>query len=176
MINLEKLGKRISIIGCSCSGKSTLAKKLSDKLIIPAHYLDQLAHYPNTNWQRSSDQALIAAHNDILKQDQWIIDGNYSICMPERLAAATAVVWLDMNVLSSAVRYLTRSIQNDPQRAGRLSGAKSEFNFFLLKHILITYPKNRIKYQHLLKAYDGKSLCITNMASLTRHLKHWNLQ
>ena len=76
MITLDQMGKRICIIGCSNSGKSTLADALSKKLNIPAHHLDQYAHIENSNWQRTPDEILIETHNNIIKQDAWIIDGN----------------------------------------------------------------------------------------------------
>jgi adenylate kinase family enzyme len=44
MIPLENLGKRISIIGLSSGGKSTLAKALGEKLQVNVCHLDQIAH------------------------------------------------------------------------------------------------------------------------------------
>src|SRR5476649_832584 len=126
MITLDQLGNRICIIGCSNSGKSTLADSLSKKLNIPAYHLDQYAHLENSKWQRQSDEILIENHNNIIKQDAWIIDGNYSVCMAPRLDLATSVIWIDPSVYSSIVRYLFRSIKNDPNRPGRLVGAKNE--------------------------------------------------
>jgi adenylate kinase family enzyme len=143
MIGLEQLGKRISIIGCSNSGKSTLADALAKKLAIPVYHLDQYAHVVGSNWQRQPDDMLIEQHEAIIQQDAWIIDGNYSVCMPSRLDLSTAVIWLDLNVYGSVLRYLLRSIKNKPDRPGRLMGAKKEFSFsssaprgyFLINHL-----------------------------------------
>lgn len=41
MITLDKLDNRICIIGCSNSGKSTLANALANKLNISVYHLDQ---------------------------------------------------------------------------------------------------------------------------------------
>jgi len=150
MVSLDKIGKRICILGCSNSGKSTLADALSEKLNIPAYHLDQISHIENTKWERNSDEALIEKHSGIIKQDAWIIDGNYSVCMKKRLELATFVIWLDPNVFSSVLRYLFRSFKNNPNRAGRLTGAKNEFGFWLIKWIIFNYPKNRKKYQKIL--------------------------
>lgn len=175
MINIDELGKKICIIGCSSSGKSTLAEKLAVKLNIPAYHLDILAHYPHSKWERKSDPELIAAHAAILKKDKWIIDGNYSVCMPERIKEANSIIWLDTNVLTSALRYVVRSLKNSPERTGRLPGAKNEFRLFMLKQILFIYPKNRVKYQKLMSNCKKSVVSIVDMKSLNHYYTQWNL-
>lgn len=176
MITPDKMGKRICIIGCSNSGKSTLANALSRKLSIPAYHLDQIAHIENSKWQRNSNELLIGKHNDIIKQNSWIIDGNYSVCMQERLDLATYVIWLDPNVFSSVIRYFFRSFKNDPDRPGRLSGAKNEFGFWLIKWIIFNYPKNRKKYQEVLASKPNLPILhITSMKLLKKYYMLWDI-
>ncbi len=79
MLSLHDLGNRICILGCSNSGKSTLADALSNKLTISAHHLDQYPHVENSNWHRYSDEILIKRHSNIFKENSCIIDGNYSV-------------------------------------------------------------------------------------------------
>lgn len=176
MITLDKLGHRICIIGCSNSGKSTLAAALSKKLNIAAYHLDKYAHVENSNWLRQPDNILIESHSKIIKSDAWIIDGNYSVCMKERVERATAVIWLDPSVYSSVVRYCLRCIKNDKGRAGRLTGAKNEFSFWLIKWIVFNYPKNRLKYQSLLESIINKPVIhIKTMASLNDYYQFWGI-
>jgi adenylate kinase family enzyme len=177
MITLDKIGKRICILGCSNSGKSTLADALSKKLNIAAYHLDQLAHIENSKWERNSDEILIQKHNAIIKQDTWIIDGNYSACMNERLDLATFVIWLDPNVFSCVRRYLFRSFKNDPNRPGRLSGAKNELALWLIKWIVFNYPKNRKKYQKILKGKPNLPvLHIGSMRLLKKYYDFWGIK
>lgn len=176
MITLDKLGNRICIIGCSNSGKSTLADALSKKLNIHAYHLDQYAHLQNSNWQRQSDEMLIAEHSKILKMNSWIIEGNYSVCMKSRFDSATSVIWLDPNVFSSIFRYLLRSIENDKNRPGRLAGAEKDFSFWLIKWMLFNYPKNRLKYQKLLESRkDLPVLEIKSMSLLKAYYRFWGI-
>jgi adenylate kinase family enzyme len=176
MISLDEMGKRICIIGCSNSGKSTLADALSKKLDILAHHLDQYAHFENSKWQRKSDEMLIESHRDIIHQESWIIDGNHSVCMNERLDNATFVIWIDPNVYSSVFRYLFRSIKNDPNRPGRLAGAKNEFSLGLIKWIVFNYPKNRKKYQKSLESKPNLSvLHIESIKSLNVYYAFWGI-
>ena len=177
MRKISELGNRICIIGCSNSGKSTLADALSRRLNIPAHHLDQSAHIENSKWQRNSDAHLVEKHNAIIKQDAWIIDGNYSVCMKERLDYATSVIWLDPNVLSSVLRYLSRCFKNNPDRPGGLTGAKNEFNFWLIKWIIFNYPKNRRKYQKILAGKPNLPvLHIGSMKQLKKYYDFWGIQ
>lgn len=150
---LERLGHRICILGPSNSGKSTLARRLSVYLNIPCYHLDQIAHYPNTDWQRRPDTELTAEQAQIISQPAWIIDGNYKICLPERLAYATAVLWIDPPLPGCLWRYFWRSQKNDPNRPGRLHGSKREFGWELVRYTLFQYPKNRPAYQKLLDDY-----------------------
>lgn len=176
MVTLNQLGKRICIIGCSNSGKSTLADALSKKLNIPAYHLDQFAHIENSSWQRQSDEILIENHSNIIKNDSWIIDGNYSVCMKPRIDFATSVIWLDPNIYRCVFRYLLRSIKNDKSRPGRLAGAKNEFSFWLIKWIIFNYPKNRKKYQKILECrQDLTILQIKSMSSLRNYYKLWEI-
>ncbi|MCX7120165.1 MAG: adenylate kinase [Gammaproteobacteria bacterium] len=172
MISLNELGNRICIIGCSNSGKSTLADSLSKKLDIPAYHLDQYAHVENTDWQRQSDDILVEKHNALINTEFWIIDGNYSICMGARLDRATSVIWLDPNVFSCVIRYLFRSLKNDINRPGKLAGVKKEFNFSLTKWIISNYPKNRVKYAKLLGEKNNlKIVKIHSISELNQYYK-----
>jgi adenylate kinase family enzyme len=174
MIALEQLGNRICIIGCSNSGKSTLADSLSKKLNVPAYHLDQYAHLANSKWERKSDAILIENHNKIINQDFWIIDGNYSVCMVPRFDRATSVIWLDPSISSSVLRYLLRSIKNDRSRPGRLTGAQNEFSLGLIKWIVFNYPRNRSNYEKLLKSRPNLlALHIKSMKQLNRYLRLW---
>jgi topology modulation protein len=67
---------RIFIYGGFCSGKTYLAKRLSEKYKIKLYSLDNLYWYGN--WEHISKEKLL---NDVMeiveKEDDWIIEGNY---------------------------------------------------------------------------------------------------
>lgn len=175
-VSFQQLGPKLCIIGCSNTGKSTLADAIFKKHHLPAFHLDLLAHKPGTRWVRTSSEALVDAQAEIFKQPTWVIDGNYSVCMKPRFDEATAVIWLDFNVMVCLLRYIRRIFQRNPKRPGRLSNAKNEFSWWLMKHILFTYPKNRKKYAALLKTYpDLLVVRVTSVKMLKRCYQDWEL-
>ncbi|WP_237387680.1 GTPase [Xenorhabdus sp. Sc-CR9] len=105
-MRLSDLGNRICVIGPSNSGKSTLANAISRKCNLKAIHLDQLFHLPNTNWQERSVDEFVLLHDMAIKEESWVIDGNYSKCLSQRLSRATGVILLDVSTPSSLLRYV----------------------------------------------------------------------
>jgi adenylate kinase family enzyme len=158
MFDLRSLGQRICIIGPSNSGKSTLAKHLGHALNLPIYHLDQIAHIPGTKWLPRPFKDFEYDHNLITQTNTWIIDGNYSRSMQLRFNHATSVIWIDAPLSGCVMRYLGRSIRNDPDRPGRLKDAQSEFSLGLIQYTLTQYPKNKQKYKEILSNYPFLNL------------------
>ncbi|MDE6670462.1 MAG: hypothetical protein K2K26_12390 [Muribaculaceae bacterium] len=88
--------KKILIIGCGGSGKSTFARKLAEKTGLPLHYLDMIWH--RSDHTTISQEEFDTKLEEILKNDTWIIDGNYQRTMPRRLQEADTVFFFDLPV------------------------------------------------------------------------------
>ncbi|NJK56575.1 MAG: DNA topology modulation protein [Pleurocapsa sp. SU_5_0] len=87
--------QKIAIIGSCGAGKSTLAVNLGKKLDLPVIHLD--AYYWQSGWQETNTQQWLQIQEKLIKNNRWIIDGNYGNTMDIRLAAADTVIWLDFN-------------------------------------------------------------------------------
>src|SRR5690242_15505778 len=107
-MNLVDLGDRICILGPSNSGKSTLANAIARKRGLQAVHLDQLFHMPNTDWQQRPRDEFIALHDAAIAGERWVMEGNYSICMPQRFRRATGLILLDVSTPASLLRYFRR--------------------------------------------------------------------
>lgn len=86
--------KKVIIIGCPGSGKSTFARKLKEKTQLPLYYLDMIWHKPDkTNVsQEEFDQRI----KEIICKDEWIIDGNYLRTLDKRLKNCDTIFLLDI--------------------------------------------------------------------------------
>lgn len=85
--------KKMIVIGCPGSGKSTFSRELNKRTNIPVYYLDMLYHKPDktTFTKEEFDEKL----SQIMAYDEWIIDGNYARTLPVRLEQCDTVFWLD---------------------------------------------------------------------------------
>ena len=85
--------KKIIIIGCPGSGKSTFSRALRDRLDIPVYHLDMM--YWNADKTTVEKSVFLERLSAVLKKEEWIIDGNYSSTMRSRMAACDTVIFLD---------------------------------------------------------------------------------
>lgn len=87
---------KIQIIGYSGSGKSTLAKKLASFYNIPYLHLDNVQYYGDFQIRDRQEQREIV-EKYILKNDDWVIDGNYSDVAPSRFEISDITIYLNYN-------------------------------------------------------------------------------
>ncbi len=86
--------KKVIVVGCPGSGKSTFARKLQEKTGLPLYYLDMIWHKPDktTLTKEEFDEKL----HELIARDEWIIDGNYSRTLEPRLQACDTAFVLDL--------------------------------------------------------------------------------
>lgn len=85
--------KRILIIGCPGSGKSTLSGELHRATGIPLYHLDMM--YWNPDKTTVGKELFKERLSQVLAKERWIIDGNYQSTMEQRMAACDTVIFLD---------------------------------------------------------------------------------
>ena len=85
--------KKVIVIGCPGSGKSTFARALHNITGLPLYHLDML----NWNADRTTvpKEVFLARLAETIEKDSWIIDGNYGSTMEVRLQACDTVFFLD---------------------------------------------------------------------------------
>ncbi len=103
--------KRIIILGTTGSGKTTLAKKLSQALNIPHIELDAIHWQPN--WEETEPLIFRSQLMQSLEQASWIIDGNYTTTAKELIwPKADLIIWLDYPLPVVLYRLLKRTVHN----------------------------------------------------------------
>ena len=85
--------KKIIVIGCPGSGKSTISRALHNKTGIPLYHLDMM--YWNADKTTVEKSVFLKWLSAVLEKDEWIIDGNYGSTMELRMAECDTVIFLD---------------------------------------------------------------------------------
>lgn len=147
---------RVIIIGCPGAGKSTFARKLSEKTGLPLFYLDMIWHKADrTNVTTDEFDAVLYG---IMSGEQWIIDGNYLRTMPERLKKADTVFFFDMPVdvcLAGAIERLGKAREDMPWKEDELD---EEFRQWILD-----FPESQLPViQLLLESFSGNTVRFTS--------------
>ena len=104
---------KIHIIGCSGTGKTYLAKKLSNKYNIPHYDLD------NIYWDNSSEKYGVKTEiekrnkslQNILEKDDWIIEGIYYKWLEQSFKNADIIYILDLPKYIYKFRIIKRFIK-----------------------------------------------------------------
>ncbi len=141
VLPLEALGQRIMVCGPSNSGKSTLAVALAEKLGCEAVHVDLFRHLPDTNWVQRSDEEFTALHDAAILGDRWVMDGNYSSHMPQRIGRATGIIGLGDSRWANFRRYLWRTLAQKG-RVGSLAGNRDSIKWEMVRWILFVQPRN----------------------------------
>jgi adenylate kinase family enzyme len=98
--------KKVLIIGPSGSGKSTLSRELGKKLGVEVLHLDRF--YWSAGWIKTPEDVWLQTVSELLRRDAWIIDGNYSGTLVQRIEACDTIIFLDMSTVVCIWRIVKR--------------------------------------------------------------------
>jgi adenylate kinase family enzyme len=149
---------KVAVFGNAGGGKSTLSKRLAEMTGLPMVALDLLKYQPGGH--EVPDEEYKAAHDQLLQQDQWIIDGYGSLdTVWERLEVADTLVYLDMPVLQHYWWVTQRCLkgvlvppENWPKHSPLLKGTLNSYYTVWLCNQKLT-PKYR---EYVQKAKESK--------------------
>lgn len=86
--------KRILVIGCCGSGKSVFARKLGEITGFPVTHMDLI--FWKENWAHITREQMNKELEKIYPNETWIIDGNYSSTLENRIKQADTIFFLDL--------------------------------------------------------------------------------
>ncbi|MBK8083279.1 MAG: AAA family ATPase [Devosia sp.] len=175
MLPLGELGPRIMVCGPSNAGKSSLAVALAARLRCEAFHVDLFRHLPHTDWVQRSDEAFAALHDAAIQTESWVMDGNYSALMPQRIARATGIILLGDNRWSNLVRYLRRTLFEKRSRPGSLAGDKDSLKWEMIRWVLVNSPKNLTRMRDSLPRAGLPFVECRSMAEVNGLYAAWGL-
>ena len=101
--------QRINVVGSSGSGKTTVGKRIAERLAYPFVELDEIQWKPN--WTESTEEELFTNLERSLSGESWVLDGNYSKTVPIKWKRVQLVVWLDLPYWLILFQVISRTIR-----------------------------------------------------------------
>jgi len=127
--------KKIAIVGCPSSGKTTLANKLGAIFNIPVHHLDKIFWVEKEGIKQDM---FLAQQEEIMKEEKWIIDGGFtkSTSYDIRLTNADTIIFFSFSKILIYWRLLKRAIKYFNKVRPDMGGERrNHFNWHIIKYI-----------------------------------------
>lgn len=146
--------KKMIVIGCPGSGKSTYSRALQEKTGIPLYHLDLL--YWNADKTTVGKRVFRERLSAVLEKDEWIIDGNYASTMEQRMAACDTVFFLDypLDVCLDGIRERRGKPRSD------MPWIETEEDAEFIELVKGFHAKQRPQILRLLDQYSDKRIYI----------------
>ncbi|MBQ8545952.1 MAG: adenylate kinase [Clostridia bacterium] len=146
--------KKVIVIGCPGSGKSTVSRALHNKTGIPLYHLDMM--YWNADKTTVEKSVFLERLSVVLEKDEWIIDGNYGSTMELRMAACDTVIFLDypLDVCLGGIKERRGKPRSD------MPWIETEEDAEFIEFIRNYNEQQKPKVLELLEKYSDKNIII----------------
>ena len=148
--------KKIIVIGCPGSGKSTFSKSLHNLTGIPLHHLDMM--FWNEDKTTVEKPVFLERLLKVIQNSEWIIDGNYGATMDLRMQACDTIVFLDypLEVCLNGIKERRGKPRTDMPWIENEGEEDAEFIEFIKNYNLESRPK----VMKLLNKYSYKDIYV----------------
>ncbi|MBU1627929.1 AAA family ATPase [bacterium] len=165
-VEISKKNHRIIVVGTSCSGKTTVAKKIAEILSIPFIELDAIHWKPD--WQETPPDEFKNLVSKAIEPESWVVDGNYSEIRDIVWNNADTLVWLNLSFFVIFSRALKRTLKRLIFKEELFSGNKETIKTLFHKDciplwVIKTYRKRRKLYPLLFKEENFSHLEIVEL-------------
>ena len=94
--------RKVAVFGNAGGGKSTLGRRLAELTGLPLYVVDMMQF--GRGGAKVPDDEFLQMHADLLRRDEWIIDGFGNMATAwERFAAADTLAYVDLPDRKSVV-------------------------------------------------------------------------
>ena len=165
--------KKIAVIGCPGSGKTTFSKKLAAITALPLYHLDLIYWKSDaTHLQRPEFKQ---KQEEIVSNDEWIIDGNFKRTLEIRIKNAELIYFLDLPVDDCIYGVITREREKEfpcflPVNDELIEDVK-KYNSVCKPIVLSLFEKYPDKTEGELTKLRASIVCEPTLALCSRQIK-----
>jgi adenylate kinase family enzyme len=132
--NIKKLiqnKKKIALLGCPGSGKTTYAIRLKKILNLPVYHLDRYAW--TCGWHEQKRSRVKKIHDSLCRKSSWIIDGNFFPSIRQRIKIADLIIIFNISFYTCLWRIIKRwFFYRNKQRQDLALGCHDQLNYNFL--------------------------------------------
>jgi adenylate kinase family enzyme len=146
--------ERIVVVGPPGSGKTTVARAISDVMALPYTELDALWWGPN--WSEAGQDEFTRRVDPITQKDHWVLDGNYfDAGAPDVIwPRADTMVWLELPRWRTVPRVVRRTFARGITRAELWAGNRESLHLIfrpdsIVRHAVRAHPLYNQRYREL---------------------------
>lgn len=164
--------KRVLVIGCPGAGKTTFSWKLAAKTGLPIIHLDAI--FWKENWTHITREEFDSKLDAVLEQESWIIDGNYSRTLPQRLCKCDCVIYLDYSRIVCLVGVLKRVLHYyGKSRPDMADNCPERLDIPFLKYVWSFSKEEKPKIEQSLNSADILTFIFKNRKEAERFLTNF---
>lgn len=134
--------EKIIVIGIPGAGKSTFSKRLGSLLNIPVYHLDK--YFWGDNMQEMSQNDFRQMQVDLMKEDQWVIDGNFTRSIDLRIKQADTIIFFDFPRIMALWRTIKRFFRYFNKVRPDMGGNNKELLRWKHLKFIMQYPRHEI--------------------------------
>lgn len=161
---------RISIVGGSGTGKTTLSESMGKELNIPVYHIDGMNY--SENWQERSKEERDKMILEKVNTEKWIIDGTYLTTLKQRFEKSDLIIYLDYSSLAQVRGALGRFFKEHGKERVGIPGCKEKMS---LSFLLWVFHWRKNKRDDILRAINnvdqGKVFVFKNRRQLNKWYK-----
>jgi adenylate kinase family enzyme len=171
-----EIGKRVSVVGTTGSGKTTIARLMSQRLHLPHVELDAL--YWAENWTPIPEEEFQARVRAAIAEECWVMDGNYSRIRNLVWARAETVVYLDYSFGRVFWQLLWRTLRRSTTKEELWHGNRESIQNSIFSRdsimywMLSTYHRRRRQYAARFQQPEFAHLRVVHLRS-PKETKAW---
>lgn len=165
---------RISVVGTSGSGKTTVGRRVAELLDVDFVELDSIRH--QAGWNEMPDDQFRQEVGHLVLGDAWVVDGGYESVLGESVRSrATEVIWVDPRRPVLMAQVIWRSLIRAALRKELWNGNREHFRTWLepdhpIRWAWATAPERRLQYERLRQVSDVPWARLRSRREIRRYL------